>query len=222
MDGPEHQNIKYEGSSVAWINDNKKNISIKEVLLNKFFNQITDFYFTRNFKDFTYCPIIVFLLKSKNNIFDFIKNWNDKYFYHLEKSNDKIIYSLDNNVDMNNLDKGKTYTVVIKNNLNFENNNENIIIDKNLPSFVINQILLDMKEKCGSLFVLYDDLNLFFENSTRTYSDFLIFDEIFNEINESNIYLSSIRLAANLIFNDNFIIFDKTSNWTELKSINKF
>lgn len=221
MEGPDCKSIKYESSSTAWISNNKTSNNLKDVHLSKFFNQITEFYFNRKFNNFTYCPVIVCLFDledNTNSINNFIENFQNKYFYFLKKPDSKFCFGLEKNDDFNKLSKDYFYTISFDDTIT-----SNIIIDKNMPDFVINQILLELKDRCGGIFIIFSNkyLELFFNTSARTYSDLIIFDKTYNFLNEMNNLLSSIRLQANLKFKNNFLIFDKTTNWIDIKVINE-
>lgn len=220
--GPEYKKYVYQCSAIPpviiqKVSDAEYN-KYKHLECSPYINVFSEFFINRQFSSFSYSPVIVSLLNNKNT--NKINSFIAKYFNHLKTTDTKIEITLDNpSISFDNLDKNNVYTISLSKTLK---HSCNIYIDEDLPDFVKNEYLLQLKEKVGAVVVYLDSESestktIFINNFLRTYADIIFFDKVDKKIFDTFSYIgckSNIQIDI-----DKYLLcLDRTVLWNEFKS----
>ena len=132
-DGPEYKKYVYHCSAIPPVvvklvpdSEYKK---YKTLDCSPFINVFNEFYMNRKFSSFTYAPIFLSLISSKN--LSVVTNFINKYLYSFKKSTDKVLFDLDNlNINFELFDKDTSYVVSLSKSFK---DFSNLYIDEELP-----------------------------------------------------------------------------------------
>jgi len=221
-DGPDHTKYSYQCSAIATLRFDKvfddEYKKLKSLECNSFSSVFNDFNISRLFETFTYSPVILCLINSKN--FEHIDRFINRYFFHLNLSNDKLNFDFENsNIDFSKFNKDSLYTISLSKSLK---DKVNIYIEDEFNEFVKNEFLLTLKEHVGAMVIFVDigDENIsqkIYENCFRSYSDLVFVDKVNKNLYDTFPYLGC-RTNVKIDINDYLMVIDRTTVWTDIKS----